>query len=217
VSTSDAPGGRVPRSDTPGGRFPPSGAPGGRLPQPGRRAALACLGGVPAAFVSGCARVLRPAAPPGAAPARWSGRIAVRIEATMDTTAARAFSASFALEGDAGTGSLVLDGPLGARLAEARWQPEGATLTDAGGERRFADLASLATAVFGEALPLHALPDWLRGRPWPGAPATAAPSGFEQAGFGVQVEGSPPRRIVASRPAPAGVTLRIVLDEVPAR
>lgn len=76
---------------------------------------------------------------------------------------------AFELTGSAQAGSLVLDGPLGTRVAEARWTTGEALLLRAGEATRYADMAALTEAVLGQALPVAALFAWLEGR------ATVAP------------------------------------------
>ena len=43
-------------------------------------------------------------------------------------------------------------------------------------EAAYADLDALAAAALGEGVPMLALFDWLRGRPWAGAPSAATTS-----------------------------------------
>lgn len=135
----------------------------------------AALGMLPAALLAACATPAAVDPPPGLV-----GRLAITVQAS-DATPTRSYSADFDLRGNSSEGQLRLSGPLGATLAEVRWQPGQADLVDAQGERRYASLDAMAGDLFGEAVPLAALPDWLRGRPWPGAPSRALDaSGFEQ-------------------------------------
>jgi outer membrane lipoprotein LolB len=140
-----------------------------------------------------------------------TGRLALRVEATGPEPA-RGFSADFDLSGDADHGSLHLAGPLGATLAEVRWQPGRAELTDVQGRRDYADLDALSQALFGETLPLVALVDWLRGRPWPGAPATRRHDGFEQLGWRIGLDAWAEGHVRASRDSAPAVSLRATLD-----
>ena len=114
-------------------------------------------------LTSGCAS-LRPAS---VAP-DIAGRLSVRIGAS-DSAPQRSFAADFELQGDAERGTLRLTGPLGATLADVRWRPGAAELTDANGRRDYPTLETLARDLLGEPLPLAALTEWLLGRPWPGA------------------------------------------------
>lgn len=118
--------------------------------------------------------------PAGDATSALMGRLAITVQAS-DAAPARSFSADFDLRGSSLEGQLRLTGPLGATLAEVRWRPGQTDLVDAQGSRRYVSLEAMATDLFGEAVPLAALPDWLRGRPWAQAPSNGRDaSGFEQ-------------------------------------
>lgn len=161
-----------------------------------------------AAPLAGCVTPPRPA---DAAP--WTtGRLSVRIEASPDQ-AAQSMSAGFELRGTGDGGELRLNSPLGLRVASARWAP-GLALLDAGdGERGYASLDELSRRALGEALPLGALPDWLQGRPWPGATHHTSADGFEQLGWQVQLQGRNEGWIELRRAAPPAVRVRVKLDE----
>lgn len=160
------------------------------------------------ALLSACAhRAAGPQAP------SVSGRLLLRVGAA-EAPPQRSLAARFDYQGDAREGRLALDGPLGARLAEARWSAAGVSLVDAAGERRYDTLGALALDLLGEPLPLEALGDWLLGRPWPGAPAEPAASGFTQAGWQVDTHALADQGLLlATREQPApSLLLRIVLD-----
>jgi outer membrane lipoprotein LolB len=144
-----------------------------------------------------------------------SGRIAVRVEATPEA-AARSENAAFELQGSAQTGRLILSTPLGSVVAQARWTPGSVVLATPQGERSFVDLDALTREVLGESLPVGALFDWLRGRPWPGAPSieTAAPAepGFEQLGWKVSLARFNEGWVTARRDLAPVVTVRAKLD-----
>lgn len=110
------------------------------------------------------------------------GRLSVTVAAAPGQ-AARGFNAGFELQGDARRGELRLSSVLGPQLAAARWSPAGASLVESGREQRFDSLDQLSQKVLGEVLPLQALPDWLRGRPWTGAEHQADGTGFRQLGW----------------------------------
>lgn len=149
-------------------------------------------------------------APAGAAP--WtSGRLNVRIDASA-AQAAQSVSADFELQASGDSGELRLSSPLGTRLATARWAPGLAALSTSDGERRFESLEALSSGALGEALPLAALPDWLAGRPWPGAAHAFNQAGFEQLGWQVTLSRQAEGLIEARRAAPPAVLLRIRLD-----
>lgn len=169
-----------------------------------RRAALALA----AAWLAGCATP-RPA--PGEAP--WTtGRLSVRVDATA-TQAAQSMSAAFELRGSGDSGELRLNSPLGTRVATARWARREAVLQTPEGEQRFADLDELSHRALGEALPLAALPDWLAGRPWPGAAHTTGSAGFDQLGWQVQTDRRAQGWVEARRGAAPAVLVRVKLDD----
>ncbi len=168
--------------------------------------------GAAAFLLAGCATVA-PLGPGNGAEA-LSGRLAVRVDA-IGNEPARALSAAFELRGDARDGALALSTPLGSMLAQARWMPGDVVLTTPQGARRFADLDGLTREVLGESVPVEAWFDWLRGRPWPAAPSTAAAgsTGFEQLGWQVDLARLGAGAVSATRRAlQPVVTVRIQLD-----
>lgn len=173
--------------------------------------ARAALAVATAWLLSACAVL----APPKPAP-ELSGRLALRVEAGPDTPA-RNFAADFDLRGDAGRGELSLTGPLGAMLAQLRWQPGSARLVQPQGEksveREYLTLDALSRDLLGESLPLAALVDWLRGRPWPGAPSSARNDGFEQLGWRIGLAQAVDGVILATRERPPVVTVRARLEQ----
>ena len=141
-----------------------------------------------------------------------SGRLVVTVAATPNTPA-RGFHAAFDLQGDAQRGRLDLSTPLGPRLATATWAPGEVVLLDGRTPRRYASLVALAQDVIGEPVPLQALPDWLRGQPWAGAGHQSIESGFMQLGWTLDTSQLPQGLLVAQRPAPPVLTLRVRLIE----
>jgi outer membrane lipoprotein LolB len=142
-----------------------------------------------------------------------SGRLSLQVGAHADR-APQSLSAAFDLRGNAQSGELQLSAPFGATLAVARWSSDAATLITSDGERRFADLDGLSREALGEALPLRALPDWLRGRPWPEAPSRplAPAAGFEQLGWVIDLAAFDRGTVRAQRAAPPALDLRVRLD-----
>jgi outer membrane lipoprotein LolB len=143
-----------------------------------------------------------------------SGRMTVRVDATS-ATPARAVSAAFELSGNAQRGRLDLNTPLGTTLARARWQPGSVAVTTPQGDSQHDDLPSMTRALLGEDLPVLALFDWLRGRPWLGAPSTpaAVPSpDFTQLGWEVNLAEFPQHWVTARRTQTPAVLLRVKLD-----
>jgi len=148
---------------------------------------------------------------PGELP--WtSGRLSVRIAADGER-AAQSVSAAFELRGGGDSGEMRLNSPLGTRVASARWAPGSAVLASGDGEQRFSDLDELSRRALGEALPLAALPDWLAGRPWPGAPHLPREGGFEQLGWQVLLARRAEGWIEARRDTPPAVLVRVKLDD----
>ena len=180
-----------------------------------------------ATLVAGCTTV--PPSPDRGTSDVLSGRLALRVDPVADE-APRSVSAAFDLRGDSRAGTLGLSTPLGSMLAQARWSPSEVVLTTPRETRRFASLDELTREALGESVPIEAWFDWLRGRPWPGAPsvdlapggsADAAPTGqseprppsFRQLGWRVDLSQFGVGTIVATREAPSPVvTVRIRLD-----
>jgi outer membrane lipoprotein LolB len=161
-----------------------------------------------AALLAGCGSL-----PPAgeAAGQRIAGRLAIQV-AGIGVEPARQLAAGFELRGSAARGALDLISPLGLLLAQARWQPGGAELEQGGQTQVYASTDELAAMALGQALPLEALFDWLRGRPWPGAPASPTAEGFAQLGWQVDTRALPEGRLLARRDTPPAVTLRVRLE-----
>jgi outer membrane lipoprotein LolB len=162
-------------------------------------------------LVTGCATVPGPRADDGGE--ILSGRLALRVDA-HGSEAARSFSAAFDLRGTASAGTLGLSTPLGSMLAQARWSSAEVVLVTPQGTRRFESLDALTREVLGESVPIETWFDWLRGRPWSGAPSTSvATTGFSQLGWSVDLGRFAEGAVTAMRETPAPVvTVRIRLD-----
>jgi outer membrane lipoprotein LolB len=139
------------------------------------------------------------------------GRLAVKVAAYGEQPA-RSDSAAFELRGGADGGELRLSTPLGSLLAVASWAPGVAELVTPQGRSRFESLAELSRRAVGEDLPLQALPDWLQGRPWPGATHRAAPQGFEQLGWRIDLARHAEGLLLATRAEAPVVEMRVRLD-----
>ena len=139
------------------------------------------------------------------------GRLSLRVEAFAERPA-QGLAAAFELQGHAERGELRLLSPLGGLLAAARWAPGQAVLDTPAGRQSFDSLDDLSLQALGEVLPLAALPDWLTGRPWPGAVHQVRPDGFEQLGWRVDLARQTEGWVLARRDAPPAVVLRIRLD-----
>lgn len=148
--------------------------------------------------------------PPPAAGDVLSGRLAVRIEGDKPQST----TAAFELRGDARAGELDLSTPLGSMLARARWSPGAVELVTPRETRRYVTLDGVAEDVLGEPLPMAALFDWLRGRPWPGATSEplAGEAGFSQLGWTVSLARQAEGWIVARRAQPPAVTVRAQVE-----
>lgn len=101
-------------------------------------------------------------------------------------------------------------------LAQARWAPGKVALVTSHGETAFKSLDDLTREVLGESLPVAALFDWLRGRPWAGAPSTPttapAEQGFQQLGWVVSLARFDEGLIAAKRDQAPAVIVRAKLD-----
>lgn len=165
-----------------------------------------------AGLLSGCASVGQ-RAPQGAQ--TISGKLSVRVDA-IGKAQARSESGNFELKGTPDEGQLNLSSPLGTVLAQARWSGQRAWLTTSQGESAYPDLDTLTQEMLGERLPVAALFDWLRGRPWRGAAsqANAAPAGpgFQQLGWSVDLARFSEGWITAQRAQAPAVTVRARVD-----
>ena len=152
-----------------------------------------------------------------------SGRLAVVVSGPDSNNAtggqptpAQSLSAAFELRGSSQAGSLDLISPLGSIMARAVWSPAGAHLQSSRGSQRYEDIASLTRDMLGESLPVETWFDWLRGRPWVGAPSSKneapAPEGFSQMGWQVDLSRFAQSVIVAERERAPRVLLRARLD-----
>ena len=163
--------------------------------------------------LAACASVRPPET--GTAAEVLSGRLSVRVDG-VGSAAPRSMSAAFELEGGPAAGRFGLVTPLGTMVAQARWQPGQVVLATPQGETRYADLNALTRAMLGEPLPVAALFDWLRGRPWAGAASVAtvppAETGFEQLGWSVSLARFDEAWVSARREQAPVVTVRATLD-----
>lgn len=142
----------------------------------------------------------------------WTqGRLLLRVDATA-AQAAQSVTAAFELQGDSNSGELRLLTPLGTRLATALWSPRQVLLSTPEGERTFASLDDLSQQTLGQSVPLAALPDWLAGRPWPGAAFQTQAQGFEQLGWQVSTAGRAEGLVEARRATAPAILLRVRLE-----
>lgn len=157
-----------------------------------------------AAVLAGCATTPRPAS-------ELAGRLAVSV-AAHEGAPARNLTTQFELRGDAQAGELQLSTPLGSTAAQARWRPGSAELITAQSTRSFPNLDALAQELLGESLPLAALLEWLRGRPWPGAASQAREGGFEQLGWRIDLSRVAEGWVLAGRERAPALSVRARLE-----
>lgn len=110
-------------------------------------------------LIAGCAQIPRSEGQNGIESQLWRGRLGLRVESDPP----QSFSAGFELSGNADQGALRLYSPLGTTLADLRWSPQSATLSNNGETRQFESLDALATQATGTAIPIAALFQWLAG------------------------------------------------------
>lgn len=103
---------------------------------------------------------------------RWVGRFS--LTRTGEQVATERLTVGFELSGNAREGELVLEGPLGARLARATWADDRPAWLERGNRvESFETMAALTEAVVGQPLPMHALFLWLKGTEASAPPWTA--------------------------------------------
>jgi outer membrane lipoprotein LolB len=89
----------------------------------------------------------------------YQGRLSLRI--ASDTP--QSLYGAFTLNGDAQTGELNLNSPLGNTVAKLTWTPQAALLLSNNSTTTYPSTEALIAAVTGAAIPLPALFDWLAG------------------------------------------------------
>jgi len=171
----------------------------------------------------GCASVsstvsTTPPATETATTPRWAlqGQMSIKLAAWLDQPA-QGVTVGYFLEGSDEAGQMALMTPLGSQMARVEWQPDSVWLDDGRQRRPFASPEALSEQLFGEALPLQALPWWMQGLPAPGLPhqPTSDGAAFEQVGWRITRPDPASGRIVAERPgspAQRPVTIRIHPD-----
>ncbi|MEJ6007721.1 outer membrane lipoprotein LolB [Paucibacter sp. AS339] len=143
---------------------------------------------------------------------RLNGRLSVQVAGSSGR--ASGGNAGFELIGSPTAGQLELSTPLGSLVARASWRDGEVSLQTPDAERSYANLDELTRELLGEAIPVAALFDWLRGRPWPQAPSQALTQGpgFEQLGWRIDLSKLDEGLILAHRPAEPAVTLRARIE-----
>lgn len=144
----------------------------------------------------------------------FSGKLSVQVPAQPGQRIAQGGSGSFELMGDASQGQLELSTPTGALLARVRWTPTSVSLERPQDQRSYDSLDALTLELLGESVPVAALFDWLRGRPWPGAAAAPLPApsvGFLQLGWRVETDRLAEGLLLATQLGAPAATLRVRL------
>lgn len=199
---------------------------------PARKVAWVAFSWALAAALTGCAQhpglVRMPSADTAqAAVGRWSGRMALKLEA-FGQEPAQGVNLAFDLQGHAQAGQLDLSTPLGTLIAQVRWQSAGAVLTTPEGQQSYDSLDALTQRVLGEPLPVQAILSWLDGRPAPqlpwlaspessanSEPADSTPVRFTQANWLVDLSALPEGLLTARRQgndAQRGASLKLRLE-----
>jgi outer membrane lipoprotein LolB len=80
------------------------------------------------------------------------------------------------LNGDAQTGDLTLNSPLGNTLAQLSWTPQSAVLKANNETREYVSASALIEQVTGTIIPLNALFDWMAGKDTPAEGWQIAPT-----------------------------------------
>jgi outer membrane lipoprotein LolB len=97
------------------------------------------------------------------ATASYQGRLSLRIASDPP----QSLYAGFNLNGDAQTGDLTLNSPLGNSLAQLSWTPQSAVLKANNETKEYPSTSALIEHVTGTAIPLNALFDWMAGKDTP--------------------------------------------------
>jgi outer membrane lipoprotein LolB len=167
---------------------------------------------VGAALLGGCSNLARRPAPEALdGDLRLSGRLSVQVDGGSADKASGG-NAGFELIGNPLAGQLELSTPLGSLVARAIWQEREVRLQTPEDERRFDDLDALTRELLGEAIPVAALFDWLRGQPWSQAANEPIANGFAQLGWEINLARFSEGLIVATRRAEPVVTMRARID-----
>ncbi len=156
----------------------------------------------------------------GVLPPPLRGRIAARIQ-RGSLKPPEGGTTQFELNGDEQQGSLQLISPLGIRMAQAHWGPNGIELSTLREKRQFSHMDELSQLWFKQHLPMAAFFTWLRGQPWPQASHQRTEQGFEQLGWRISNQLYAQGKLELHRPpqaedeTPTEIWLRAQLDVQP--
>ena len=138
--------------------------------------------------------------------ASYQGRLSLR----MASDPPQSLYAGFSLNGDAQTGDLTLNSPLGNALAQLSWTPQSAVLKANNETIEYPSTSALIENVTGAAIPLNALFDWMAGKDTPA-------EGWEIDLSAMKTENSnndTVQRFVAKRTSPRPTAeLRVAIDK----
>jgi outer membrane lipoprotein LolB len=136
----------------------------------------------------------------------YQGRLSIRIASDPP----QSLYAGFSLNGDAQTGDLTLNSPLGNTVAQLSWTPQSAVLIANNETKEYPSTSALIENVTGTAIPLSALFDWLAGK-------NTAAEGWDIDLSAMKIDSSnidTVQRLVAKRTSPLpSAELRIALDK----
>ena len=138
--------------------------------------------------------------------ANYQGRLSLRIASDPP----QSLYAGFNLNGDAQTGDLTLNSPLGNALAQLSWTPQSAVLKANNETKEYPSTSALIENVTGTVIPLNALFDWMAGKDTPA-------EGWEIDLSAMKTENSnndAVQRFVAKRTSPLPTAeLRVAIDK----
>ena len=136
----------------------------------------------------------------------YQGRLSLRIASDPP----QSLYAGFSLNGDAQTGDLTLNSPLGNTLAYLSWTPQTAVLKANSETKEFPSASALIEDVTGTTIPIAALFDWLAGK---NTPAVGWEIDLSEMRRDSNNDGAV-QRLVAKRTAPLPTAdLRIAIDK----
>ena len=147
---------------------------------------------------------------PAPVTAAYTGRLILQVNDSSGKP--QTHSLMFDLQGSPEQGQLDLSTTLGTLLAQAQWTPRQAALTSSKGSQIYPDIAALSQAALGQDIPLQALFDWLRARPWSGAPVEqSSAQGFTQLHWRIDLSRWDRQVVMAERTLPSRVRLTLQL------